>query len=211
MRRYDFILVLSTVAILFALGFLSFLGAGYVWIVASSDPQWAGGADYQRYVDAMNAMSLPYLVALLVSLVLCIPRRIIDRGRLILLTLGMFVVAAAVGFAVEPRAGLLALILSSMAIQSLVLLVTVVKRGRARYITEGRFSQIGSALLHLGIAAFAYDIVLASTGSPLHTALYWVAVGAIGLGMISALYQKELARLGRQRVAGRANDEANGL
>jgi hypothetical protein len=54
-------------------------------------------------------------------------------------------------------------------------------------------------LLHLGLVLFIFDFIVFN-GSPWHITIFWVVVPLVGLGMLFSFYDKELARIFRQKV-----------
>lgn len=201
MKRYDFFLIIVTIIILLAIGAISLGGSAYAWYASGSGAEWKISAAYEIYVEAMNSLSFPFFVGLILALALCIPKRIVARSRLILTTTAMFLTAILVGAATNPDYGLGAIVLFSIAIQSAVLGLTLFGRKSLHYQTTGFWSQIGSALLHLGLVAFLFDAMLLVNGTIWHSVTFWSATATITAGMILAFYDKELTKLIKQRQA----------
>ena len=82
LKNYDFYLIILTTLILFAIGALSLYGITYYNYLAV-DSQWTMTAQYSQYIDEMNSYLYPFLVLLLISLGLCIPKRLFEQDILI--------------------------------------------------------------------------------------------------------------------------------
>ncbi len=195
MKKYDIGLIVVTVVVLAALGVLALGGTLYVWWASDVPGGFPGSLEYEEYAAVMNRSSLPLFIALVLSLVLCIPKRIIRRAHLVWVTLGIFLVSAAVSIIADPLLGASVMFLTAIAIQAAVIVMTLVGSKSLNFQTEGFFSQLGSGLLHLGTVLFLYDVLLLSTSSISHSLIFWSATFLITSGMILSFYQKELSRL----------------
>lgn len=195
MKKYDIGLIVVTVVVLAALGVLSLGGTLYVWWASDVPGGFPGSLEYEEYAAVMNRSSLPLFIALVLSLVLCIPKRIIRRAHLVWVTLGIFLVSAAVSIIADPLLGASVMFLTAIAIQAAVIVMTLVGSKSLNFQTEGFFSQLGSGLLHLGTVLFLYDVLLLSTSNISHSLVFWSATFLITSGMILSFYQKELSRL----------------
>jgi len=195
MKKYDISLIVITVVVLAALGVLSLGGTLYVWWASDIPGGFPGSLEHAEYSEVMNRSSLPLFIALVLSLVLCIPKRIIRRAHLVWVTLGILLVSAAVSIIMDPLFGASVMLLAAVTIQAAVIILTLTGSKRLSFQTEGFFSQLGSGLLHLGTVLFLYDVLLLSTSNISHSIVFWSATLLITLGMILSFYQKELSAL----------------
>ena len=162
-RRWDFALTVVTVVLLASVGVQSFLGTLYVWWAQQNVPSW-DAAGYSSYVAWMNAIASPQIVALVVVMGLCVPKRLFDRNKLVGVSLAMVVAGAAVAVATGALAtGLAVYLLLAGLIQVAVVAMTVAGARGPSYLTEGRLTKTGSGLLHLGFIVFAFVVVSLQT------------------------------------------------
>lgn len=196
MRRYDFWLVMITIAVLTAMGILAFGGTIYTWWAEVTTPGFAGSPSYAAYSRTMDALVAPFVVVLVVVLGLCIPRRLFDR-RALWWTNGGLVAAGLVAWAVAgPKAGAATFLGLAAVLQAAVILLTVARAGGLTYLVEGTVYQVGSALLHLGFVVVVLDWV-ALPDSPLHLAVFWTGTALLVAGSALCFYRKALGRLSR--------------
>ena len=159
-RTWDFALTIVTVVVLGLLGVQSFVGTGYVWWAERSIPQWETGPGYAAYVALMNEIAAPLLVALVVAMGLCVPKRLFGRRALIgvsasMVAAGLVAVAAARSLVY----GLAIYLALAALIQVAVVVLTIAGVRGPSYLTEGRLTKTGSGLLHLGFILFALVVV----------------------------------------------------
>jgi len=159
-RSWDFALTLVTVALLGSLGVQSFIGTLYVWWAQRVIPGWETVGN-EAFIRVMNAIAAPQIVALVVVMGLCVPKRLFDRMVLLYVSAAMVAVGVAV-WAVTGSltGGLTAYLALAALIQVGVVILTAAGARGPSYLTEGRLTKLGSGLLHLGFIAFA--IVVAS-------------------------------------------------
>ena len=69
--------------ILGALGVQSFVGTIYTWWAARMVPGWQQGPGYTDFVTLMNQIAAPMVVALVVVMGLCVPKRLFERRALL--------------------------------------------------------------------------------------------------------------------------------
>lgn len=198
MKRYDYALIVASVTILVGLGAVSLAGTGFAWVASGGTAAWNSSPEYLRYVETMNAASVPLAIGLVLALVLCIPKRIVARRTLILSTTAIFAVSVAAAALLGLETGLGVLLISAMLIQGSVVVLTATGSKRLHFLTEGFYSQFGSGLLHLGSVGFFYDLILLQNATTLHTITFWMSTLLITAGMILSFYQKELSWIGRK-------------
>lgn len=191
-RAWDFGLTVVTVALLGSLGTQSFAGTLYVWWAQRTIPGWER-TSYAGYVTLMNAVAAPQLVALIIVMGLCVPKRLFARRTLIgvsalMLAAGVVagLVSRSLGTAVTVYLALAALI------QVAVVALTAAGVRGPSYLTEGRLTKLGSGLLHLGFIAFA--IVVASLQrSAFMLPAFWASTALMVGGSALSFYADRLA------------------
>ncbi|MBE0477461.1 MAG: hypothetical protein IBX62_10220 [Coriobacteriia bacterium] len=184
---WDFTLMVVTVGLLASLGLQSFLGTLYSWWAYRAVPGWEQFG-YTGFVTAMNAVAAPQVVALVVVMGLCVPRRLFSRRVLAgvsaaMLGGGLAVWALAGSFA----EGLAAYLLLAALIQLAVVALTVAGTRAPSYLTEGRLTKLGSGLLHLGIVLFAV-VIVALQASPLMLPVFWASTVLVLAGSALSFY-----------------------
>jgi hypothetical protein len=158
-RGWDFALIVLTVGLLAALGVQSIVGTAYVWWAQRTVPTWEQ-TGYAGFVDAMNLVAAPIVIALVVVAGLCVPKRLFSRRVLVALSGAM----AAIGLLAWALAGSLATgvagwLIAAGAIQVAVVVMTIAGSGGLSYLREGRLTRVGSGLLHLGFIVLGYIVV----------------------------------------------------
>jgi hypothetical protein len=191
-RHWDFGLTVLTVALLASLGVQSFLGTIYVWWAERSVLGWEQ-TGYDGFVATMNAIAAPQLVALVVVMGLCVPKRLFRRRALIAVS-GAMVAAGLVAALVTGRlaTGLTLYLALAALIQVAVVVLTAAGAKGPSYLTEGRLTKLGSGLLHLGFIAFAI-VVAALQRSELMMTGFWIATVLTMGGTLLSFYADKIA------------------
>ncbi len=198
-KQWDYLLMVLTVALLGSLGVQSFLGTLYVWWASSSVPGFEI-AGYGRFVWWMNAIAAPQVVALVLVMGLCVPKRLFDRTALIGVSAGMVAVGlAAWALSASFQTGLAVYLALAALIQVGVVALTVAGVRGPSYLTEGRLVKTGSGLLHLGFIVFAI-VVVALQRSTFMLPVFWAATALTLAGTLLAFYADRLAWRRRVRV-----------
>lgn len=192
-RTWDFALTLITVVLLAILGVQSFIGTLVVWWAIRTIPNWQQGVGYSSYVDTMNAIAAPLIVALVVVMGLCVPKRLFARRLLLWVSVAMVAVGVAAGLLLHSVGdGLAIYLLLSAMIQLAVVVMTVAGVRGPTYLTEGRLTKAGSGLLHLGFIAFAI-VVVALQKSPLMLPVFTVSALLIAVGTALSFYASKIS------------------
>jgi hypothetical protein len=192
-RTWDFALTVVTVLLLAVLGVQSFLGTIVVWWAIRAIPNWEQGPGYAAYVDAMNAIAAPLVVALVVVMGLCVPKRLFARRVLLWVSLAMVAIGVVAGQVMGSLAdGLAIYLLLSAAIQLAVVVMTVAGVRGPSYLTEGRLTKAGSGLLHLGFIVFGI-VVVALQKSPMMLPVFALSAVLVTGGTALAFYANSIA------------------
>jgi hypothetical protein len=192
-RTWDFTLTVITVALLALLGAQSFIGALAVWRAINTVPGWQQGPGYAAYVATMNAIAAPTIMALVVVMGLCVPKRLFARQVLLWVSAGMVAVGVITGLVTRDLAtGLAVYLLLAAAIQLAVVVMTVAGVRGPTYLTEGRLTKAGSGLLHLGFIIFAI-VVVALQKSPMMLPVFSLSAVLVTLGTGLSFYANAIA------------------
>ncbi|MHB8842549.1 MAG: hypothetical protein ACYC56_12325 [Candidatus Aquicultor sp.] len=202
---YDFVLAMATILILVGLSAVSIYGTIESWVNSIQDPNWTSTLLYGEYLGRMNAYAYPFVIALVLVLCMCIPKRFIPRSYLLQLSLVLLAICVGVSLAWGLVAGLGLLLIASLVIQMMVVMMLLARSGSLVFEREGPIVQLGSALLHLGFVVFALDILLIKDMQN-HVNVFWFATVLITGGTVLSFYSRELAlafrgRRGRQAEA----------
>ena len=192
-RSWDFALTIITMVLLAGLGVQSFAGTFVVWWATRADSQWQQGPGYASYVTVMNEIAAPMIVALVVVMGLCVPKRLFSRRLLLWVSLAMVTVGGVAGLATSSLGtGLAVYLLLSAVIQLAVVVMTVAGVRGPSYLTEGRLTKTGSGLLHLGFIVFAV-VVVALQKSPAMAPVFWLSAVLVGGGTALSFYANAIA------------------
>jgi len=198
-RTWDYALIVATVILFATLGLQSLLGTFYVWWALTTIPNWeAVGND--DFIRVMNLIAAPQVVALVVVMGLCVPKRLFDRTALVIVS-GVMLAIGLVAWALtgSMQDGLAAYLALAGLIQVAVVALTVAGTRGPSYMTEGRLVKTGSGLLHLGFIVFAY-VVVALQNSAFMLPVFWVATLLSVVGTLMSFYADKLAFKTRVRV-----------
>ena len=178
---WDIVLTLLTAVTLMLFGVLCLWGM-FHYKFNSGEATWSIAA----YQQMMNKLSAPLVIALILWLVLCIPKRIFTRKVLIAYSAAILVGAVAAALLADFTAALGYPLLLSALLQT-VILVLVIAGARLHFSRHGTAVRIGSSLIHLGFVLFCIDLVLLR-GSPWHLPLFWVGTVFMTAGCLLTFY-----------------------
>ena len=100
LKNYDYYLIIITSIALMMIGLVCVFGVWYSYDLYTTNPNWQSTMQYPEYINMMNMYVYPFVLVLLLSLGLCIPKRIVPRTSLIKATfviLLLTLVASVVG------------------------------------------------------------------------------------------------------------------
>ncbi|MBN1133986.1 MAG: hypothetical protein JXA38_03545 [Methanosarcinaceae archaeon] len=194
LKNYDYYLILATSAVLFAIGLVCVLGVWYSYGVFTMNPDWQGTVQYPTYINLMNMHVYPFVLVLLLALGLCIPKRIVPRTSLIKVTACILVFTLVISIAYSIEAGIAFILLMSIAVQAVVLVLTLIKSGALTFDREGHMIQVGSSLLHLGTVLFIFDFA-SMWESTYHIPVFWVVTLLLTMGLLISFYPSTISRV----------------
>jgi hypothetical protein len=192
-RSWDFALTILTVVLLASLGIQSFVGTIWVWVAEKTVAGWETSAAYSSYVTVMNTIAAPQIVALVIVMGLCVPKRLFSRRWLLGVSLAMVAVGVGVWLSTGRMAtGLAAYLALAALIQVAVVVLTVAGVRGPSYLTQGRLTKTGSGLLHLGFIVFGI-VVVALQHSEWMLPTFTVSAVLVTLGTAMAFYADRIA------------------
>lgn len=190
---WDFVLMISTVVLLGGLGAQSLLGTLYSWWAYRTQSGWEQ-AGYAEFTGAMNLVAGPLVVALVVVMGLCVPKRLFSRRMLAVVSVAMVAVGLATWWITgSPATGLAVYLAEAALIQVAVVALTLGGATGLGYLTENRVAKAGSGLLHLGFILFAL-VVVALQASPLMLPVFWAASVLLVGGTALSFYARTSSR-----------------
>jgi len=198
-RAWDFGLTVITVALLAGLGLQSFLGTIYVWWMQRTVPNWEVTSS-SAYISTMNLIAAPMLILLVVAMGLCVPKRLLSRRALVVVSVLMVIAGVAAGIVAGSLGAAVTVYLSLAAlIQVAVVALTAAGARGPSYLTEGRLTRLGSGLLHLGFIMFGI-VVAGLQRSPFMLTVFWVSTVLMVGGSMLSFYADRLTRTRVVRV-----------
>lgn len=192
-QKYDYYLIIITTLILFGIGSVSLYGITYYNYLAV-DVQWTQTTQYSQFIDEMNSYIYPFLVLLLISLGLCIPKRLFEQDMMIkssALILGITIILT-ISSGLETGLGFILMVMT--AVQAIVLILTIKKSRNIRFEKEGYVVRLGSSLLHLGVVILILNFV-SFQDSPYHLLIFWSGMVLITSGNIFSFYPEKVSSL----------------
>ncbi len=190
-RKYDYYLIILTALILFTIGLVCVYGITYYNYLAVN-PGWTRTIQYVKYIDDMNSYLYPFLVLLLISLGLCIPKRLLERDTMIkfsAITLGVTVMLTFLS-GIEKGLGFILAVM--IGVQGIVLVLTFKQSKTIMFEKEGYVVRLGSSLLHLGVVILIFNFV-AMRESLLHITVFWIGTLFVTAGSIFSFYPERIS------------------
>lgn len=192
-KNYDYYLIIFTTLILFMIGAVSLYGITYYNYLAV-DSRWTNTAQYSQYIDEMDSYLYPFLVLLLISLGLCIPKRLFEQDILLKFSAFILGMTVIITFLSDIETGLGFILILMTVVQSVVLIMTIRKSKSIRFEKEGYIARMGSSLLHLGLVVIMLNFV-SLRDSPYHLLFFWFGVIFITMGNVFSFYPEKMASL----------------
>lgn len=186
LKNYDYGLIILTTLVLFAIGLVCVYGIAYYNYLAVN-PQWQHTLLYVQYINNMNSFLYPFLVLLLISLGLCIPKRLLEQDILVkfgVLALGVTIILT---FLSGIETGLSFILAIMTGVQCVVLILTIKKSKTIRFEKEGYIVRLGSVLLHLGVVILIFNFVTLME-NPFHISIFWMGTLLVIAGNIFSFY-----------------------
>lgn len=180
----DLGLIVATAAVLFVIALIC-IGAMFYFKLAQV--QLLSGPEKTGYLEAMNAVTAPFAIALVVLLGLCVPRRLLPARWLARYAAVLLALAGAVTVAGDITAALACVLVLSAGLQAVVLCMALAGSTRVHFEKTGYWVRIGSCLLHLGLILFVLDVFFYRLPR-LHLALFWATTVSTTLGMLLCFY-----------------------
>lgn len=195
---YDFYLILATVVVLSIISGICVYGMFYFKF---AQLQHMAAPVKAAYMERMNQIVSPFIIALIVILAVCVPKRLLPTAWMNRFALALLLVIGGVTWFWGVVTALQVALCLTLALQAVVLALALAGNQRLNFEKKGYWLRVGSSAMHLGLILFILDLFF-YRHQTLHLALFWVTTVATVLGMIGCFYSPALA----ERVAKRRRE-----
>lgn len=194
----DFSLILATAVVLFLISAICIYGMFFFKI---AQLQEMAPAVKMAHMARMNRIVSPFLIALLLLLGICVPRRLLPASWVNRLVLFLALLALAVSWYAGVGAGLLMIVGASLLLQLVVLALALAGSDQLHFEKKGYWLRVGSSLIHLGLILFVLDLFFHHLPG-LHLVLFWVTTVSVVAGLLASFYAESVAVLFTRRGRG---------
>jgi len=189
--NYDYYLILATTVVLFIISAICIYGMFYFKLAQVN--QLATTAKI-NYMNAMNSVLAPFLIALIVLLGICVPKRLLPTVWLNRFSLLLLLCSVVAGFFGGVQMSLVLVLVVSLVLQVVVLVMACAGSTELNFEKKGYWVRVGSSLLHLGLIVFVLDFFFYRYLT-LHLVLFWITTISLSLGMVFCFYAESFSRL----------------
>jgi len=190
-NSYDYYLILATTVVLFIISALCICAMFYFKL---EQVQQQPMIVKIRYMENMNTLIAPFVIALIVLLGVCVPKRLLPTVWLNRFSAVLVVLCLIISFIWDVKVGLAFVLIISAALQIVVLFMALAGSQNLNFEKTGYWIRVGSSLLHLGLIVFILDVFFYHYQS-LHLFLFWVTTISTTIGMFSCFYADLCSRL----------------
>ncbi|MCK5514117.1 MAG: hypothetical protein KAJ00_06440 [Deltaproteobacteria bacterium] len=192
---YDYYLILATTVVLFVISAICIYGMFYFKL---AQVHQLPVAEKVGYMDSMNTVLAPFLIALIVLLGICVPKRLLPTSWLNWFSLVLVLLACAAGFIWGLKASLAFVLMVSCVLQMVVLFMALAGSKELNFEKRGYWVRVGSSLLHLGLILFTLDLFFYRY-QVLHQVLFWITTISVLVGMVFCFYAESFSRLEKRK------------
>jgi hypothetical protein len=192
---YDYYLILATTVVLFVISAICIYGMFYFKL---AQVHQLPAAEKVGYMDSMNTVLAPFLIALIVLLGICVPKRLLPTSWLNRFSLVLVLLACAAGFIWGLKASLALVLMVSCVLQMVVLFMALAGSKELNFEKRGYWVRVGSSLLHLGLILFTLDLFFYRY-QVLHQVLFWITTISVLVGMVFCFYAESFSRLVKKK------------
>ena len=194
--NYDFYLILATTVVLFIISVICIYGMFY-FKLAQVNQLTAVAKD--NYMNTMNRVLAPFLIALIVLLGICVPKRLLPTVWLNRFSVMLVVFAIVAGLIGDVKLSLVLVLAVSLVLQVVVLIMACAGSTELNFEKKGYWVRVGSSLLHLGLIVFVLDFFFYRSLT-LHLVLFWITTVSLLLGMVFCFYAESFSRLVQKKT-----------
>ncbi len=191
---YDYKLILATTAVL---GIISVICVAAMFYFRAEAVHELEAAAQWAYMNTMNVIIAPFIVALILLLGICVPKRLLPVRWLNRFTVALLLAALGAALVFDLHAALLLVLFASLALQLVVLAMALAGSAALNFESKNYWVRLGSSLVHLGLILFVLDLYF-HRYQTLHLVLFWVTTGSVVLGMLFCFYAEQVVGLVRR-------------
>lgn len=181
---YDYYLILATVVVLFIISITCLYGM-FAFKFAQVDQMIV--VDKAAFMERMNLLVSPFIIALILLLGVCVPKRLLPVNILNWFGVGLVTLSIGVAATIGVKNALLFVLTASLILQLIVLILALIGSSKVRFEKSGYWTRLGSSLVHLGLIMFIFDLFFYQITS-LHLLFFWVTTISTVLGMLFCFY-----------------------
>ena len=189
--NYDFYLILATTVVLFIISVICIYGMFYFKLAQVNQLTAVAKVNY---MNTMNRVLAPFLIALIVLLGICVPKRLLPTVLLNRFSVMLVVFAIVAGLIGDVKVSLVLVLAVSLVLQVVVLIMACAGSTELNFEKKGYWVRVGSSLLHLGLIVFVLDFFFYRSLT-LHLVLFWITTVSLLLGMVFCFYAESFSRL----------------
>jgi hypothetical protein len=194
--NYDFYLILATTVVLFVISVICIYGMFYFKLAQVNQ---LPTVEKVSYMNSMNSVLAPFLIALIVLLGICVPKRLLPTAWLNRFSVMLVLFAIGAGFVRDVKVSLVLVLAVSLVLQIVVLIMACAGSTELNFEKKGYWVRVGSSLLHLGLIVFVLDFFFYRFLT-LHLVLFWVTTVSLLLGMVFCFYAESFSRLVQRKT-----------
>jgi hypothetical protein len=194
--NYDFYLILATTVVLFIISVICIYGMFYFKLAQVNQLTAVAKVNY---MNTMNRVLAPFLIALIVLLGICVPKRLLPTVWLNRFSVMLVVFAIVAGLIGDVKVSLVLVLAVSLVLQVVVLIMACAGSTELNFEKKGYWVRVGSSLLHLGLIVFVLDFFFYRSLT-LHLVLFWITTVSLLLGMVFCFYAETFSRLVQKKT-----------
>jgi len=194
--NYDFYLILATTVVLFIISVICIYGMFYFKLAQVNQLTAVAKVNY---MNTMNRVLAPFLIALIVLLGICVPKRLLPTVWLNRFSVMLVVFAIVAGLIGDVKVSLVFVLAVSLVLQVVVLIMACAGSTELNFEKKGYWVRVGSSLLHLGLIVFVLDFFFYRSLT-LHLVLFWITTVSLLLGMVFCFYAESFSRLVQKKT-----------
>ena len=194
--NYDYYLILATTVVLFIISVICIYGMFYFKLAQVNQLTAVAKVNY---MNTMNRVLAPFLIALIVLLGICVPKRLLPTVWLNRFSVMLVVFAIVAGLIGDVKVSLVLVLAVSLVLQVVVLIMACAGSTELNFEKKGYWVRVGSSLLHLGLIVFVLDFFFYRSLT-LHLVLFWITTVSLLLGMVFCFYAESFSRLVQKKT-----------
>ncbi len=190
-KSYDYYLILATAIVLAVISVICVYGMFYFKF---AELQHMPATAKALYMSRMNRAVSPFIIALIMLLGICVPKRLLPVKWLNQFTLALITVVSMIAVFGGVVTALKVNLVVTLVLQFIVLCLALVGNEQLHFEKKGYWVRVGSSCMHLGLILFILDLFFYRYHT-LHLVLFWVTTVSCVAGMLACFYSESIVRL----------------